>query len=142
MFVHESVAEEFLTHIKQEIVGFYGPEIAKSGCYGRMVRHTCWDRLMAMVDADSDKIVRGTDEKPNRDDRFMPPTILDFGTDFTAFKNAKCMEHETFGPVVPLFRFDLHRFFTMEMSRVFWCHVRVLFCLKQQELFEGCSLVR
>ena len=38
-------------------------------------------------------------------DNFVEPTILDFGSDWDAFRASKAMEDEIFGPVLPMIRY-------------------------------------
>ena len=39
-------------------------------------------------------------------DRFIAPTILDYGSDLGRFKACEAMQDENFGPVVPAVRFQ------------------------------------
>jgi len=60
-----------------------------------------------LIAADRSKaaIVRATGCESDREARFIPPTILDFGNDFDAFQNSKSMQREIFGPLLPLVRY-------------------------------------
>jgi hypothetical protein len=37
-------------------------------------------------------------------ERYIAPTLLDFGTDLAAFKASECMADELFGPLTPIAR--------------------------------------
>jgi len=39
-------------------------------------------------------------------DKYIAPTVLDFGTDEEAFSRASIMQEEIFGPVLPLLQYD------------------------------------
>jgi len=38
-------------------------------------------------------------------ERYIEPTVVDFGTDEHAFASSEIMQDETFGPIIPIFRF-------------------------------------
>jgi aldehyde dehydrogenase (NAD+) len=41
----------------------------------------------------------------SRDDRFVPPTILDFKNDWESFQSSTAMAGEIFGPLLPIIRY-------------------------------------
>ena len=44
------------------------------------------------------------------EDRYIAPTVLDYGVDEAAFLSSAAMADELFGPIMPVFRFrDLQR---------------------------------
>jgi acyl-CoA reductase-like NAD-dependent aldehyde dehydrogenase len=56
------------------------------------------------VQADKKFVVHGGEGE--RAERYQAPTLLDFGTDFAAFKASASMADEIFGPVFPIYRYS------------------------------------
>lgn len=57
-----------------------------------------------MLDTDRQFVVAGGG--CDASDRFVEPTLLDFGSDMAAFSAAACMESENFAPLLPMFRYS------------------------------------
>jgi aldehyde dehydrogenase (NAD+) len=101
--VHESVADKFLSLCKEKLVEMFSSDVQNSENFGRVINVAAFDRLKAIIDASRDKIYVGG--KTDREDKFVDPTILDYGTDVDAFNNCAAMQDEIFGPILPVFRF-------------------------------------
>jgi len=59
--------------------------------------------LNELLNQSRDKIYVGG--KSDKADKYIEPTIIDFGTDAAAFDSAAVMQDEIFGPILPVFRF-------------------------------------
>jgi len=96
-FVHESVADEFINEMCSAIKDFYGGETRTSPYYGRLVNDAAFERLSKCLNDAKKYIVYGgaTDAK----ERYMEPSIFDFGNDWDAFSRSELMQDEIFGPV-------------------------------------------
>jgi len=96
-YVHESIADQFINEMVAAIREFYGPDAKASPFYGRLVNDSAFQRLnKCLVDAQKYMVYGGaTDAK----ERYMEPSIFDFGKDWDAFAKSELMQDEIFGPV-------------------------------------------
>lgn len=101
--VEDSVADKFIALCKETIAEFYTTDAQKSECFGRIINDSAWERLNGIIEKSKDKIIVGG--KTDKTDRFIAPTILDYGTDANAFDSCAAMQDELFGPILPVFRF-------------------------------------
>ena len=92
-YVHESVAEEFVTEAKQALVEMYGEDPKSNPDYARIISPQAVDRLYGLID--QAKVVAGG--RCDRDDRYLDPTIL-----YPVSQGDKIMEDEIFGPILPV----------------------------------------
>jgi acyl-CoA reductase-like NAD-dependent aldehyde dehydrogenase len=93
VLVFENVAEEFLRHMKDALLQFYGEDPQKSPDYGRIVNLHHFDRVLGLMA--SGTIFHGGQH--DRSDRFIAPTVLvDVSPDSPA------MQEEIFGPILPI----------------------------------------
>jgi len=107
-FVHESVADQVINEMCAAIKEFYGADPKISPFYGRLVNDAAFQRLSKCINDGKKYLVFGgaTDEK----DRYMEPSIFDFGSDWEAFAKSELMQDEIFGPLIPVIRYsDLDR---------------------------------
>jgi aldehyde dehydrogenase (NAD+) len=100
--VHVDRKDDFLRETLAAIKDFQHGDRA-SEFYGRVVNCRAWDRLTALIAAEKSagRVVRGG-ESMDRDDRYIEPTVVDFGEDWEAFKASPIMEDEVFGPIIPI----------------------------------------
>jgi aldehyde dehydrogenase (NAD+) len=96
--VHESVADRFLAICKEKLVEMFSADAQKSENFGRIINESAWERLNGILDNSRDNIVIGG--RSDRKDKFIEPTILDYGTDGKAFDGCAAMQDEIFGPIV------------------------------------------
>lgn len=96
-YVHESVADEFINEMVAAIKDFYGGDTRNSPFYGRLVNDAAFQRLSKCLNDGKNYMVYGgsTDAK----ERYIEPTIFDFGSDWEAFAKSELMQDEIFGPV-------------------------------------------
>jgi len=112
VLVHEQVAERFLAQLGRAIEQFYGVDPSASEWFGRAINDKAYERLATIVKgaaADKKVLIGGKCEKT---DRYIAPTVLDYGSDLTAFAACEAMQDELFGPVLPVARYtDLEQVF-------------------------------
>jgi len=110
--VHASVAEQFLQEVKKCVKDFYGEDPQKSEYFGRIINGEAHTRLKGVLkearESKKATILLGGEDVA--EDRYIAPTILDYGEDEEAFQSSGAMADELFGPIMPVFRFrDLQR---------------------------------
>ena len=106
--VHADVADKFIALCKQKLTQFYSSDPQKTEWFGRVINDNAMDRLAALVDASKAQIVHGG--RYDKKDKFLEPTLVDYGTNLDAFDAAPAMQDEIFGPILPIGRFtDLER---------------------------------
>src|SRR5438093_2440182 len=95
--VFRDVAAEFLQHLKQTLVEFYGDDPQKSPDYGRIVSGRHFDRLTELLR--SGTIYHGGQH--DRKDLFIGPTVL-----INVSSDSPVMQEEIFGPILPVLEVD------------------------------------
>jgi acyl-CoA reductase-like NAD-dependent aldehyde dehydrogenase len=93
VLVFEDVAAEFLKHLKETLLEFYGDDPQRSPDYGRIVSNGHFDRLVRLLE--SGTIFHGG--RHDRSDRFIEPTIL-----VNVSPDSPAMQEEIFGPILPV----------------------------------------
>lgn len=102
--VHEKVADAFVNEMVNAIKDFYGGNTRESEYFGRLVNDSAFQRLSKCAAEAKKYMVYGgaSDAK----ERYMEPTIYDFGKDFEAFAKSELMQDEIFGPLLPVVRYS------------------------------------
>ena len=103
LFVHHQVADAFITAMKDCIREFFPQGVDKDENYCRIISQGHTQRLQAILNKDQDVVVFGGAFSVQN--KYVSPTILDFETDWNAFKSSACMEGEIFGPILPILRY-------------------------------------
>lgn len=95
VLAEESIREEFLGYVKQEIAKQFGENPLENPNYGKIVNRKHFERLKGLIDADREKLVCGgtCEEETLR----IAPTVLDK----VAAEDA-VMQEEIFGPIMPV----------------------------------------
>jgi aldehyde dehydrogenase (NAD+) len=93
VLVFRDVAKEFVAHLKEAVVAFYGTDPQQSPDYGRIVNAHHFDRLTHLIG--SGDIAHGGQH--DRDDLFIAPTIL-----VNVGQESPIMQEEVFGPILPV----------------------------------------
>jgi aldehyde dehydrogenase (NAD+) len=93
VLVFEDVAEQFLAHVKETLLEFYGDDPRASPDYGRIVNAHHFDRLVSLLG--SGTIFHGGQH--DRGDRFLAPTVL-----VNVSLDSPAMQQEIFGPILPV----------------------------------------
>jgi len=106
LLVHEAVADAFFAAVKRCVHDFYGQglDAQRSEWFGRCINDAAFDRLAGMIGRASDRVIVGG--HVDKDDRFIAPTLLDYGADLAQFRACEAMQDENFGPVVAAVRFQ------------------------------------
>ena len=97
LYVHKSVKNELIKHLKRYIVKFYGKNPKESNDYPRIIDGKAFERLIDYLNCG--KIAIGGDI--DQDELYIEPTILDNIT----FED-EVMKDEIFGPILPVLEFE------------------------------------
>jgi aldehyde dehydrogenase (NAD+) len=93
VYVHESVAEQFITAAKAAVERFYGTDPKASPDLSRIITERDVERLAKMIDPA--KVVVGGDFDPH--ERYVAPTVV-----YPASWDDNVMQGEIFGPILPV----------------------------------------
>ena len=104
IFVHEKIAGKFKTELKEACMQFFGETPKNSQWLGRIINLRHFDRICGLIDDAKDFIFFGGER--DRENRYIAPTLLDFGGKFEDFSKSKIMQEEVFGPVLILCEFN------------------------------------
>jgi aldehyde dehydrogenase (NAD+) len=97
VLAHRDVYEAFLTKMQDTLREFFGPDPRQSPDLGRVVNARHHRRLMALLEGE--RVVCGGEADEAA--RYLAPTVLrDVAPD------AKVMQEEIFGPILPVLRVD------------------------------------
>ena len=102
--VHADVVGPFLEEMKKAVLDFYGDDSQESEWYGRCINDKAFERLSAIVDSSRDRIVLGSG-RVDAKDKYVEPTVLNYGADMAAFTASAAMQDEIFGPILPMVTF-------------------------------------
>lgn len=91
IFVDEAVKGEFILHLKNELLNFYGKNPKDSSDYGRIINDGHFNRLKNLLPLNP--IIGGDLDKNSK---YISPTI------FEANENDQIMKDEIFGPLLPI----------------------------------------
>lgn len=103
VMVHESVAEKFFKQMHATVLQFYGEDAKQTQWFGRCINDSAFKRLAKLVEENKESIVTGG--RCDATDKFVAPTIFDFGSDMEKFKRSSLMQDELFGPLLPCVRY-------------------------------------
>ena len=108
LLMHKDIADKLLKLMTECILKFYGQNPQKTEWFGRCINDKAYQRLYELVQGAKDQIVIGgdCDEK----EKYISPTIFDFGSDIKAFAETPMMMDELFGPLFPALRYENVRF--------------------------------
>jgi len=93
VLVLKDVKDQFLTHLKNAVVEFYGEDPSKSPDYGRIVSDRHHARLVGLLE--SGEVYYGGQHDAT--DRYLAPTIL-----INTRPDSPVMQEEIFGPILPI----------------------------------------
>lgn len=96
LLVHTEVKQALLGKMVAQIEAFYGSAPKGSPDFGRIINAANFDRLASYL-ADGKIVVGG---EKDRSERYLAPTILD-----DVSWQAPVMQHEIFGPILPVMSF-------------------------------------
>ncbi|WP_058300664.1 aldehyde dehydrogenase [Gorillibacterium timonense] len=98
VLAHEEIKEELIARMKTVLASFFGPDARQSKDFGRIVNERQFDRLAAILEADSARVLSGG--MLEREELYIEPTLLD-----TASWSDAAMQDELFGPILPILSF-------------------------------------
>lgn len=101
--VHADVADEFFKELKIAVREFYTEDAKKTEFYGRIINNKAHERLSDLLDKTKDKLVFGG--ACDAEQKYIEPSVYDFGSDLAAFRAHPIMQDETFGPLLPCVRY-------------------------------------
>lgn len=101
--VHEDVADKFFAMCKKYVKEFYGESAQKSEWFGRCINGGACSRLKTLMEQSKGKVVVGGsfDEA----DKYIEPTVFDYGSNLDEFVKSPIMQDEIFGPLLPCVRY-------------------------------------
>uniref|UniRef100_A0AC35UFN3 Aldehyde dehydrogenase n=1 Tax=Rhabditophanes sp. KR3021 TaxID=114890 RepID=A0AC35UFN3_9BILA len=91
----EAIKPKLIEEMKKAILEFYGPDISTSKDYSRIINNRHWNRINNLLIKSKGEVLYQSG-KPNEEDLFIPPTIIDSGF------HDSTMSEEIFGPVLPI----------------------------------------
>ncbi|MBC3935819.1 aldehyde dehydrogenase family protein [Undibacterium sp. CY7W] len=97
VYVHRSIADEFIGRLKRSLVTMYGEKPQQSPDFARMITERDTQRVSSYILPD--KVVHGGNF--DIDGRFIEPTIL-----YPSTWDDPAMQQEIFGPVLPVLPYD------------------------------------
>ena len=95
-YVHETVADEFVTECRKAVIDLYGENPKDNPDYSRIINAREVRRLALLIDREKVITGGGYDEE----ERYFEPTIL-YPVEWTD----KVMQGEIFGPILPILRY-------------------------------------
>jgi len=104
LLVDKAVAADLMAAMQRTVQQFYGVHAQRSQFFGRLINDRAHKRVRDLINASQKYIKFGAemDEK----DKYISPTVLDFGGDEAAFADSPIMQEEIFGPVLPLLQYE------------------------------------
>ncbi|MDV6315799.1 aldehyde dehydrogenase family protein [Idiomarina sp. HP20-50] len=93
VLVEDSVREQLINAMQQELLNFYGEDPQQSSSYSRIIHHDHWQRLTQMLQQEN--VVIGGDSDSR--ELYIAPTIVDGVKD-----GSQLMKEEIFGPILPV----------------------------------------
>ena len=109
VYVHETVADEFVTECRKAVIELYGENPKENPDYSRIINAREVKRLALLIDKKKVIVGGGYDQA----ERYFEPTIL-YPVEWTD----KVMQSEIFGPILPILRYsNLHEAITQIKSR-------------------------
>lgn len=96
LFVHESVKDELIEKMREQIKEMFGEQPKESRFYPRVITDSAFDRLCTFL-GEGDVVAGGDFDKS---ERYIEPTIID-----NVLPIYKIMQEEIFGPILPIMSF-------------------------------------
>jgi aldehyde dehydrogenase (NAD+) len=102
--VDESVAAKFVLEVEKCVSKMYSENAQDSEFFGRLINERAVTRVADVLKR-TDKACIKFGGQTDLKNRFVSPTLVDFGTDMKAFEASAVMEDELFSPILPVFRY-------------------------------------
>lgn len=97
LLVHNSIKQEFINLLQQEIINFYSENPELSPDFARIINKDNWKRQVELLE-NQNVIFGGI---TNEDDLYLSPTLIDEPS-----LDSKLMQDEIFGPILPIITFQ------------------------------------
>ena len=98
LLVKESIKDNFVNELKQQVKAFYTEEASKSESYSRIVNNRHFDRLVNhLEDAKKHNATFEMGGKSKSEENFIEPTLIS-----NLPENASLLQDEIFGPILPI----------------------------------------
>ena len=97
LLVHNSIKQEFVNLLQQEIINFYSENPELSPDFARIINKDNWKRQIELLE--NQNIIFGG--VANEDDLYLSPTLIDEPS-----LDSKLMQDEIFGPILPIITFQ------------------------------------
>ncbi len=97
LLVHNSIKQEFVNLLQQEINNFYSENPELSPDFARIINKDNWKRQVELLE--NQNIIFGG--FANEDDLYLSPTLIDEPS-----LDSKLMQDEIFGPILPIITFQ------------------------------------
>ena len=92
-YVQESIAGEFVAEAKKALLELFGEDPKSNSDYSRIINERAVERLASLIDPA--KVIAGGKADPKA--HYLDPTLL-----YPVTWKDKIMEHEIFGPILPI----------------------------------------
>ncbi|KAF4676280.1 hypothetical protein FOL47_006436 [Perkinsus chesapeaki] len=106
ILVEKSFGDRLVKALESEVTKFYGDDPKASPWYSRLINDRAFQRVCSLLEDCGDLIALGGSKNADRADRYIPPTIINFGSNKNRFAKSKVMEGEIFGPLIPVCYYD------------------------------------
>jgi len=98
VLVHESVRDSFIAELRKHLKEWLGENPQTSDSFTRLIGTRHFDRVLAMLQDDhGGQVLEGGVEKADRDDRYIPPTLI-----LDPKRDCALLQEEIFGPILPI----------------------------------------
>jgi len=105
LMVHADVADEFIKRLRESTKDMFGPDPQQSDYFGRLINERAWQRVNELIQKCGVKPEMIYGGKASQRDKYIEPTIIDFGSNEDAFRSSPVMQEEIFGPILPVLRY-------------------------------------
>lgn len=103
LLVHADVADAFVGEVGAAVAKMFSKDPKSTEWFGRLINKRAHQRVAGVLNADKAFIRFGGEV--DETERYVAPTLLDFGKDTAKFTSSASMADEIFAPVVPLLRY-------------------------------------
>eukprot|EP00924_Labyrinthula_sp_SR-Ha-C_P011007 snap_masked-scaffold_33-processed-gene-2.46-mRNA-1 protein AED:0.03 eAED:0.03 QI:0/-1/0/1/-1/1/1/0/505 len=107
ILVEEKVGDKLIEKMVKALKKMFGEDSEASTELAWMINKGGFDRVSGLIEAHKDKVAYGGKSVVNEASGkfYIEPTIIDFGSDLKSFAEARVMQDEIFGPIIPLCRY-------------------------------------
>mmetsp|Transcript_26553 Transcript_26553/g.74206 ORF Transcript_26553/g.74206 Transcript_26553/m.74206 type:complete len:507 (+) Transcript_26553:89-1609(+) len=103
LLVHEDVAEALYAELERAKEEMYSKDPKQTEFFGRVINERAHKRLSALIDSCRPDIRFGGETDASQ--KYVAPTLVDYGTDEARFAASEVMQDEIFGPILPALKY-------------------------------------